>query len=103
MSKNPVTPEDFQAYLDRGYVPTPIGELAKGQGKRPLVENYLELDMGDDPMETVYNWFETLGDKITGLGVILGPRSQNLCCIDIDTEDEEIIEKIVKYFHSPFN
>lgn len=102
MSRNTVTPEDFLAYIKRGYAVTPIGVSDKGQGKRPLLTNYLDYDMGDDPTETVYKWFDDLGDKITGLGVILGPKSQNLTCVDIDSEDQEIIEKMVKYFHSPF-
>jgi len=102
--KNPVTPQDFEAYLKLNYKVIPIGETSKGQGKRPLIEDYYNIPWQDydDPMDLVHEWFNKLGDSITGLGVILGRPSHNLCCIDIDTEDEEIIEKIVKYFHSPF-
>lgn len=102
--KNNVTPEDFRAYLDLDYKVVPVGESDKKQGKRPLVNEYLTLpwDEYDDKMDLVYEWFNTLGDRITGLGLVMGSTSNNVCCIDIDTEDEEIIDKIVKYFHTPF-
>lgn len=104
MSKNNITPEDFEAYLALGYRVIPVGESAKGQGKRPLIDNYLDLPWEDyeDPMDLVNSWFSKLGDKITGLGLLMGPTSKGLVALDIDTEDDEIIEKIVKYFHSPF-
>lgn len=102
--RNNVVPEDFEAYLKLNYKVIPVGESLKSQGKRPLVENYLDLPWEDydDPMDLVNHWFSRLGDKITGLGLVMGPTSNNICCIDIDTEDDEIIEKIVKFFHSPF-
>ena len=87
--RNNVVPEDFEAYLKLNYKVIPVGESLKSQGKRPLVENYLDLPWEDydDPMDLVNHWFSRLGDKITGLGLVLGPTSNNICCIDIDTED----------------
>lgn len=99
--KNTITKEDFYEYFDKGLKVIPVGESEKGYGKRPLPNNYLALpwdEMGD-PYDVVDQWFERFGDGITGLGVVLGPtQNPGLCCIDIDTEDEEIIAKIFKYF-----
>lgn len=103
--KHSITKEDFRAYFDSGYRIIPVGETPKGYGKRPLIEDYLNIkwDQFDDPYDLVDYWFDHLGDKITGLGLPLGIQNNpRLCCIDIDTNDEEIVDKICKYFHTRF-
>lgn len=101
--KNYITKEDFQAYFDAGFKVMPVGKTAKNQGKAPLIKNYLDYDFNayEDPYDLIDYWFDLHGNYITGMGIPLGQHNnRGLCCIDIDTNDEEIIEKICKYFPS---
>jgi hypothetical protein len=101
-TKNTTTQADFQDYFDKGIRVIPIGLTAKGQGKMPLINNWQSLpwdEMGD-PYDIISNWFELYGDRITGMGIPLGQNNnRGLCCLDADTNDPEIIERLKKYFN----
>ena len=99
---NAVSKEDFHKLFDRGYKCIPVGEDAKGKGKKPLIKAWESISWDKyDPYDLVDEWFSHIGDLITGIGVLLGPDSGGLCCIDIDSDDQEIIERVKKYFPSP--
>lgn len=103
MTNKYITKEDFQSYFDAGYKVIPVGISGKLQGKKPLVNDYLNYpwDNWEDPYDMIDEWYALFGDKITGMGLPLGQHNnRSLCCIDIDTNDEEIIQKICKYFPS---
>ncbi len=103
MTNKYITKEDFQEYFDKGYKVIPVGRSAKDQGKAPLIKNYLNYEWNnwDDPYDMIDDWFEHHGSYLTGMGIPLGQHNnRGLCCIDIDSDDPEIIEKICKYFPS---
>lgn len=103
MTNKFITKEDFQGYFDKGWKVIPVGKSAKDQGKAPLIKNYLNYEWNhwNDPYDMIDDWFEQHGSYLTGMGVPLGQHNnKGLCCIDIDSDDKEIIEKICKYFPS---
>lgn len=103
MLNNPVIEEDFQKYFDAGYRVIPVGLTDKGYGKRPLLSNWQNMPWDElgDPYDLISLWFQRYGNSITGIGIPLGARNNKLlACIDVDTNDKEIINRICKYFHS---
>ena len=79
--------ESARLYYDTGYTTIPLGLDVSGRPKRPLPSAWSSMP---------HNW-----DKISqapwhnakGLGIVLGPQSNNLAVIDID--DEEMAQEVI--------
>jgi len=75
-----------KAYAARGWLPIPLGLDAQGFPKRPLTPNWPNLDL----IEALsLDW-----STAKGLGIVLGPASNNLAVLDID--DQELAEAAFK-------
>ena len=99
---NAVGIEHFNKMFDKGYKVIPVGVSDKKMGKKPLINDWQKIDWEEVyEKDLAQKWFKDIGHRITGMGVLLGKDSQGLACIDIDTDDEEIINRICQYFYSP--
>ena len=73
---------DFRAsarqYFERGWVPIPLIHDAEGKPKRPFSNGWQETPNDWTAIESL-PW-----DRAQGIGIVLGPVSDNLAVIDID-------------------
>lgn len=88
------------ALLNRRWLPIPEGLDANGYPKRPLVKEWPHLECTPEAIDTM-PW----GDA-KGIGIVLGPASNNLAVIDID--DVDLAEAVFKalspsFVHEPWS
>ena len=68
-------------------------------GKVPIIKNWSLYSNQEIPEEEVDSWVEL--PNVTGFGIVLGKRS-NICAIDVDTQDPELLKKMLEMLpHSP--
>lgn len=84
---------DSVKVIEKGLALVPI----KPYSKRPAIENWQNVIPTVDLMD---HWQETFGDEI-GWGLLLGNKSSGICCVDIDTDDPEINNRIQNYLDIP--
>lgn len=77
-----------EKYAARGWATTPLGLDGDGRPKKPLLNDWPHTTV--DAVQ--YREFE----RAAGLGVVLGPGSQNLAVVDID--DVELAEAVRALF-----
>ncbi len=88
----------WREYLDSNISVIPC------KGKRPSqgIMDWSSFSYALPSEELIDSWENTLRPgTVTGIGVVLGPAS-NLCCIDFDEEDEELLNRLREALpHSP--
>ena len=68
-------------YLAMGWVTTPLTNDANGLPKGPIVEGWQALTLDPDRI------YAQPWDRALGIGVVLGPESDNLAVLDIDDHE----------------
>lgn len=87
----------FYQYADKGYIVIPVNH------KLPTIDDWNNIDTTRDQYELIDEWFETTTKPITGLSMLLGQRyNRRLACVDIDSNDYEIVTRILENFPSAF-
>lgn len=75
-------------YLDKGLTPIPT------QGKRPVISGWQDIVVTHDAIDA----WENVLEGCNGFGVRLG---NGLGCIDYDTDDHEILNRLSEFFDIP--
>lgn len=86
-------------YARRGIVTIPVNEKKPCISWKPLKELTEEFDI----FKRIEDMFENKFNVVTGLAVIIGGENKGLSCVDIDSYDQEIIDRIVKQLPSHIN
>lgn len=69
-------------------------------GKHPSIDGWNEIVVTEDLIDY---WFS--GGNIrhyTGLAMLVGERSDGICCLDMDTDDPETIDRVNKFLDIPY-
>lgn len=62
-------------------------------GKRPLIKEWEKFSFELPDEETINSWGKN-AKNIWGVAIVTGPAS-NICCVDVDTEDPELQQRIL--------
>lgn len=94
----------FKAYLGMGVATIPCIKFFDEQkniytGKRPAIKEWEKYSRELPTEDEIDSWGRL--KNVWGMAIVCGPAS-NLCCVDIDTEDEEMQKRIIDYLpYSP--
>jgi len=87
-------------YADKGIVTIPVNEkrsaIYEWNKLKSLSEDFTIYDRIDD-------MFKHKIKKVTGLAVVMGDENLGLSCIDIDSNDNEIVTRLLNAFPSRIN
>lgn len=89
---------DVHRALDNGYALIPVN------GKVPYLAGY-NNSIGWNSVDVTHEAWDYWEDKVdfsrAGYGLLLGEKSSGVCALDFDTDDQEIIDRVIVFLDMP--
>jgi heterodisulfide reductase subunit C len=100
LSQNELYIKDIMyKYAAIGITTIPVNEKKPCINWRPLKELTEEYDI----YNRIEDMFKDKFNEVTGLAVLIGGENKGLSCVDIDSNDAEIVERVLKQLPSHIN